>query len=74
VLEFEWEDHHSPPIEMLFTVAEEMYKFVKRNIKTNDHLVESQENIVIVNCNAGKGRTGTSISCFLIFCGLSTCA
>ena len=32
---------------------------------------ETNENIVIVNCNAGKGRTGTSISCFLIYSGLS---
>jgi phosphatidylinositol-3,4,5-trisphosphate 3-phosphatase/dual-specificity protein phosphatase PTEN len=28
-------------------------------------------NIVIVNCNAGKGRTGTSIACFLMFSGLA---
>lgn len=29
------------------------------------------ENIVIVNCNAGKGRTGTSIASFMIFSGLA---
>jgi protein tyrosine phosphatase len=29
------------------------------------------KNIVIVNCNAGKGRTGTSIACFLMFSGLA---
>jgi hypothetical protein len=27
--------------------------------------------VVVVNCNAGKGRTGTSIACFLIYCGLT---
>jgi len=30
----------------------------------------NMKNIIVVNCNAGKGRTGTSISCFLIFSGL----
>jgi len=38
-----------------------MYSFLSKN----------QDNIVIVNCNAGKGRTGTSISCFLMFSGLA---
>lgn len=33
-------------------------------------LVDHQ-NIVIVNCNAGKGRTGTSIASFFIFSGLA---
>lgn len=39
-------------------------------ISQNLH-VESHENIVIVNCNAGKGRTGTSISAFLMYSGLA---
>jgi len=33
--------------------------------------IADKENIVIVNCNAGKGRTGTSIACFLMYSGLS---
>lgn len=74
VLEFEWEDHHSPPIDMLFNVVEEMYKFTKCNHNEHQQHIESSENIVIVNCNAGKGRTGTSIACYLMFCGLSASA
>ena len=33
--------------------------------------IVNPENIVIVNCNAGKGRTGTSIASFLIYSGLA---
>ena len=33
--------------------------------------IAKNDNIVIVNCNAGKGRTGTSIACFLMYSGLS---
>ena len=46
---------------VLFEVCQEMYAFLQK----------SQDNIVIVNCNAGKGRTGTSISCFLMYSGLA---
>lgn len=61
VKEYEWQDHHSPAMNVLFEVCQEMYTFLSKN----------QDNIVIVNCNAGKGRTGTSISCFLMFSGLA---
>jgi len=32
---------------------------------------ENKKNIVAINCNAGKGRTGSCISCLMIYCGLS---
>ena len=56
---YEWEDHHSPPIEMLFEICKDMYEFMEENKK----------NVVVVHCNAGKGRTGTSIACLLIYSG-----
>jgi len=43
---------------------------VSNNWKLN-RIIGDHENIVIVNCNAGKGRTGTSIACFLMFSGLA---
>lgn len=61
VIEKKWEDHHSPAMHILFEVCEDMHKFLKKDVK----------NIVIVNCNAGKGRTGTSIACYLMFSGLA---
>jgi len=29
VLEYKWEDHHSPALSVLFEVCQEMYKFLK---------------------------------------------
>ena len=61
VKEYEWQDHHSPAMNVLFEVCQEMYTFLNKK----------RDNIVLVNCNAGKGRTGTSISCFFMFSGLA---
>lgn len=36
-----------------------MYNFLKKD----------KENVVVIHCNAGKGRTGTAISCLLLFSG-----
>lgn len=33
-------------------------------------LYENKDNVIVVHCNAGKGWTGTAISCFLIYSGL----
>lgn len=60
VVSYPWEDHHSPSLTVLFQSCEHMLKFLTKN----------SSNIVVINCNAGKGRTGTSISCLLIFTGL----
>ena len=32
-------------------------------------LIADPERVIIVHCNSGKGRTGTAICAFLLFCG-----
>jgi phosphatidylinositol-3,4,5-trisphosphate 3-phosphatase and dual-specificity protein phosphatase PTEN len=54
---YDWADHHSPCIEILFQACEDMYQFLSSH----------KDNVIVVHCNAGKGRTGTVISCFLLY-------
>ena len=42
---FDWEDHHSPCVDVLFRACKSMY----------DHLRENDKNVIVVHCNAGKG-------------------
>jgi phosphatidylinositol-3,4,5-trisphosphate 3-phosphatase and dual-specificity protein phosphatase PTEN len=58
---YNWEDHHSPEMQVLFKSCHSMYEF----------LLEDDNNVIVVHWNAGKGRTGTSIAWFLIYSGLA---
>ncbi|EGC40549.1 hypothetical protein DICPUDRAFT_25009 [Dictyostelium purpureum] len=53
-------DHHAPPLGLLFKIVKTIY----------DWLGKDPLNVVIVHCMAGKGRTGTVISCLLQYGGL----
>ena len=59
VQEFPWEDHYPPPIDLLFRACKEIEKW----------LLQDRLHIIAVNCRAGKGRTGTLICCYMIYCG-----
>ena len=62
VSDYNWPDHHAPPMHFLFEMAKEMLQFLRDDI----------ENVVVVHCNSGKGRTGTAIAVFLLFSGLAS--
>jgi len=59
VAEYPWLDHHSPPIDLLFKACADMHEWLSR----------SDGHITVINCRAGKGRTGTLICCYMMFCG-----
>jgi len=53
-------DHHAPPLKKLFEIVKSIYSW----------LLSDKENVAIIHCLAGKGRTGTVIAAFLLFSGL----
>lgn len=59
VAEYPWLDHHSPPIDLLFKACADMHEWLSR----------SDGHVTVINCRAGKGRTGTLICCYMMFCG-----
>ena len=60
VFEFGFPDHHSPPLDMLLSICKCIDSWLRADPK----------NVVAVHCLAGKGRTGTVISCYLNYSGL----
>lgn len=52
-----WLDHHAPPMLVLIDVITSMHEFLSAH----------PENIVVVHCKAGRGRTGTAISSYLLY-------
>ncbi|CAK56165.1 unnamed protein product (macronuclear) [Paramecium tetraurelia] len=54
-----WKDHHSPSLNVLFDICLQIHNILKAN----------EENVVVIHCLAGKGRTGTVICCYLLYSG-----
>jgi len=52
-----FEDHTPPQFAQILQFCQSM----------SEWLNENKENVAIVHCKAGKGRTGTMISCYLIY-------
>lgn len=59
VSEYKLVDHHAPSLSSLFEICQEIHKYLTGDIN----------NVVAVNCRAGKGRTGTVICCYLLYTG-----
>jgi phosphatidylinositol-3,4,5-trisphosphate 3-phosphatase/dual-specificity protein phosphatase PTEN len=59
VEDYKWQDHYPPEIDILFRAC----------LSMDQWLSQDPENIIVTNCRAGKGRTGTLICCYMIFCG-----
>lgn len=59
---FPFFDHQACPLQMIFDLC--------RDVET--YLAEDPQNVVVIHCKAGKGRTGLMITCWLLFS--QTCA
>eukprot|EP01104_Vermistella_antarctica_P016779 TRINITY_DN5792_c0_g1_i1.p1 TRINITY_DN5792_c0_g1~~TRINITY_DN5792_c0_g1_i1.p1 ORF type:complete len:1154 (-),score=203.22 TRINITY_DN5792_c0_g1_i1:37-3498(-) len=55
-----WPDHNPPPLLLLFKIVNSMHTWLSAD----------PDNIAVVHCLAGKGRTGVVISAYFMFCGL----
>eukprot|EP01103_Thecamoeba_quadrilineata_P007071 TRINITY_DN1684_c1_g2_i2.p1 TRINITY_DN1684_c1_g2~~TRINITY_DN1684_c1_g2_i2.p1 ORF type:complete len:678 (-),score=132.69 TRINITY_DN1684_c1_g2_i2:254-2287(-) len=57
VARFPFDDHNCPPLEMIANFSKDLANW----------LDESEENIGVIHCKAGKGRTGLMICAFLVY-------
>ena len=57
VNEYSWLDHHAPPLHVLCKII----------LNINSWLMAEPENVAVIHCLAGKGRTGTVICGYLVY-------
>ncbi|XP_010936365.2 phosphatidylinositol 3,4,5-trisphosphate 3-phosphatase and protein-tyrosine-phosphatase PTEN1 [Elaeis guineensis] len=58
---FPFDDNHVPPLSMIKIFCESVYSWL-----SND-----PQNIAVVHCMAGKGRTGLMVCAYLVYSGMS---
>ncbi|TIB81273.1 phosphatases II [Wallemia mellicola] len=59
VSRYPFPDHHAPPLPLI--------KVAVRDMKS--YLSENKDNVVVIHCKAGKGRSGTMACCLLLLLG-----
>ena len=55
LIQFNWPDHHGPPVRYLMPLAKEM----------SEWMLADGENRIVIHCKGGKGRAGTAC-CLLL--------
>ncbi|GAB4831710.1 Phosphatidylinositol 3,4,5-trisphosphate 3-phosphatase and protein-tyrosine-phosphatase pten1 [Ancistrocladus abbreviatus] len=58
---FPFDDNHVPPLQLVKLFCESVHSW----------LSSDPNNIVVIHCMAGKGRTGLMVCCYLVYCGMS---
>ncbi|GAB4827339.1 Phosphatidylinositol 3,4,5-trisphosphate 3-phosphatase and protein-tyrosine-phosphatase pten1 [Ancistrocladus abbreviatus] len=58
---FPFDDNHVPPLQLVKLFCESVYSW----------LSSDPNNVAVVHCMAGKGRTGLLVCCYLVYCGMS---
>lgn len=56
VVRYPFPDHHAPPLPLIQVAVNDMKRYLNEN----------KENVVVIHCKAGKGRSGTMACCLLL--------